>query len=78
MSYSGINLENVKSFNRSAILKLLNDQGAMSRKDIAIRLGLAPATVSVICSELPPVWFSLQSGCAFPPRNPNASTNEHH
>ncbi|MCD8146813.1 MAG: ROK family transcriptional regulator [Clostridiales bacterium] len=52
MGYSGINLENVKSFNRSAILKLLNDQGEMSRKDIAARLGLTPATVSVICSEL--------------------------
>ncbi|MCD8354912.1 MAG: ROK family transcriptional regulator [Clostridiales bacterium] len=52
MGYSGINLENVKSFNRSAILKLLNDQGEMSRKDLAVQLGLTPATVSVICSEL--------------------------
>ena len=52
MSYTGINLENVKRNNRSAILKLLNDQGAMSRKDIAAALGLTPATVTVICSEL--------------------------
>ncbi|MCQ2442802.1 MAG: ROK family transcriptional regulator [Oscillospiraceae bacterium] len=52
MSYTGINLENVKNNNRSAILKLLNDQGAMSRKDIASALGLTPATVSVICAEL--------------------------
>ncbi|MCC8075778.1 MAG: ROK family transcriptional regulator [Clostridiales bacterium] len=52
MSYSGINLEHVKTLNRGAILKLLNDQGAMSRKDIAVQLGLTPATVSVICSEL--------------------------
>lgn len=52
MSYTGINLENVKNNNRSAILKLLNDQGAMSRKDVAAHLGLTPATVSVICAEL--------------------------
>ena len=38
--------------NRSAILKLLNDHGAMSRKDIAIELGLTPATVTLICTEL--------------------------
>ena len=52
MSYTGINLENVKTNNRSAILKLLNDQGAMSRKDIASALGLTPATVTIICSDL--------------------------
>ena len=52
MGYIGINLENVKVSNRSAILKLLNDQGAMSRKDIALALGLTPATVTLICTEL--------------------------
>ncbi len=52
LSYAGINLESVKNNNRSAILKLLNDQGAMSRKDIAAALGLTPATVTVICSDL--------------------------
>ncbi len=52
MGYTGINLGNVKLSNRSAILKLLNDQGMMSRKDIAIALGLTPATVTLICSEL--------------------------
>lgn len=52
MGYTGINLENVKMSNRSAILKLLNDQGAMSRKDIAMSLGLVPATVTMICTEL--------------------------
>ena len=39
MGYTGINLGNVKMSNRSSILKLLNDCGAMSRKDIAIELG---------------------------------------
>ena len=52
MGYTGINLENVKMSNRSAILKLLNDCGAMSRKDIAIKLGLTPATVTLICTNL--------------------------
>lgn len=52
MGYTGINLENVKNNNRSAILKLLNDQRALSRKDIAAELGLTPATVSVICADL--------------------------
>ncbi|MDO4267335.1 MAG: ROK family transcriptional regulator [Eubacteriales bacterium] len=52
MGYTGINLENVKLSNRSAILKLLNDQGAMPRKDIAVHLGLTPATVTMICTEL--------------------------
>jgi len=52
MSYTGINLGNVKENNRSAILKLLNEQGAMSRKDLAERLGLTPATVTLICSDL--------------------------
>ena len=52
MGYTGINLEIVKISNRSAILKLLNDHGAMSRKDIAIELGLTPATVTLICTEL--------------------------
>lgn len=52
MVYSGINLGNVKTSNRSTILKLLNDCGAMSRKDIALELGLTPATVTLICTDL--------------------------
>lgn len=52
MGYTGINLGNVRVENRSAILKLLNAQGAMSRKDIALALGLTPATVTLICTEL--------------------------
>lgn len=52
MPYTGINQGGVKNNNRSAILKLLNDQGAMSRKDIAASLGLTAASVTVICAEL--------------------------
>lgn len=52
MAHTGINLENVKENNRSAILRLLNEQGAMSRKDLSERLGLTAATVTLICSDL--------------------------
>lgn len=50
--FEGINQENVKQSNRSAILKLLCSDGAMSRKDIAQIIGLTPAAVTLICSEL--------------------------
>lgn len=52
MGYTGINMENVKSRNQSSILKLLNDKGPMSRKDIAAQLGLTPASVTVLCAAL--------------------------
>lgn len=52
MAYTGVNLGNVKVSNRSAVLKLLNDQGPTSRKDIAASLGLTPASVTQICSDL--------------------------
>ncbi len=52
MRYQGINLENVKLSNRSSILRLLNNNGAMSRKDIAEAVGLTAASVTLICTEL--------------------------
>lgn len=52
MGYTGINMENVKSRNQSSILKLLNDKGPMSRKDIAAHLGLTPASVTTLCAAL--------------------------
>ncbi len=52
MAYVGINMESVKSKNIEAILKLLNTQGLMSRKDIALELGLTPATLTMLCAEL--------------------------
>lgn len=52
MGYEGINLGNVKLSNRSAILRLLSDRGPTSRKDIAEALGLTPASVTLICSDL--------------------------
>lgn len=52
MGYKGINLENVRNKNKSSILKLLNDNGFMSRKDIADELGLTPPSMTLICNEL--------------------------
>lgn len=52
MSHIGINMENVKIKNRRAILKLLNDEGSMSRKDIAKTVSLTPASVTQLCSEM--------------------------
>ena len=62
MGYTGINLVNVRTENRSAILKLLNDRGAMSRKDIASALGLTPATVTLICTELLSLGLLVEKG----------------
>lgn len=52
MTYTGINLESVKANNRSSILKLLNEQGPTSRKDLAQALGLTPASVTQNCTDL--------------------------
>lgn len=62
MGYSGFNLGNVKISNRSSILKLLNDHGAMSRKDIAEATGLTPAAVTLICTELLSAGILVEKG----------------
>lgn len=62
MEYTGINSGNVKSNNRSALLRLLNDCGAMSRKDIAAALGLTPATVTLICADLLTAGVLVEQG----------------
>lgn len=48
----GTNMTDIKIANRSAILRLLHEAGAMSRKQIAARLKLTPATITVIINEL--------------------------
>lgn len=62
MAQTGINLENVKIRNRSAILSLLNSQGAMSRKDIAKQVGLTPAAVTLLCTEMIEEGILLEKG----------------
>ncbi|MDK2809283.1 MAG: transcriptional regulator of [Clostridiales bacterium] len=58
----GINQENVKQSNRSTILKLLSSNGAISRKDIADHIGLTPAAVTLICSELIEEGILIEKG----------------
>ncbi len=48
----GLNMQSVKSENRSLVLHLLNREGRLSRKEIAARLSLTPAAVTKICAEL--------------------------
>lgn len=52
MKETGINLENVKQRNKASILKLLNKNGPMSRKDIAAEVGLTPASVTFLTNEM--------------------------
>ena len=52
MRYTGLNAKDIKNFNRSALLNLLNDRGAVSRKDISEELGITAATVTLICSDM--------------------------
>lgn len=62
MGRTGINLENVRIRNKSAILSLLNSQGAMSRKDIAKVVGLTPAAVTLLCTEMIEDGMLLEKG----------------
>ena len=52
MNNRGMNSSAVKESNRAAVLRVLNQYGKMSRKDIAEKLGLTAATVTIICTEL--------------------------
>lgn len=52
MRRTGINLGSVKVRNRSSILRTINNQGAMPRKDIAAAVGLTPAAVTLLCTEM--------------------------
>lgn len=48
----GTNMADVKISNRSAVLRLLHESGGMSRKQIAARLKLTPASITVIINDL--------------------------
>lgn len=52
MKYTGINAKDVKETNRISILNLINDRGAISRKDIAEELGITAATVTLISADM--------------------------
>ena len=52
MRKSGINMEQVKKENRSLIIKCINNNGPLSRKDIASLTGLTAASVTQITTQL--------------------------
>lgn len=52
MALKGQNMGNVKQSNRSAILYMLHQQGGMSRKQMAEKLHLTPAAVTILVSEM--------------------------
>lgn len=52
MKQTGVNFENVKYKNRGSILRTLNNLGPMSRKDIAAEVGLTPAAVTLLTTEM--------------------------
>ncbi len=49
---NGINMLDVKKRNRSAILKLVFQNKSISRKEIAVTLGLTPAAITLIMTDL--------------------------
>jgi len=49
---SGINLVDVKRRNRSSILNLIFQESGISRKGIATKLGLTPAAITLITTDL--------------------------
>ena len=48
----GLNMQSVKTENRTQMLYLLNAYGKLSRKEIAAKLGLTPAAVTKISAQL--------------------------
>ncbi|MGN1347420.1 MAG: ROK family transcriptional regulator [Acutalibacteraceae bacterium] len=62
MTESGLNLQSLKSKNRSLILYELNASGKMSRKELSKILSLTPAAVTKICSELIDEGFITEHG----------------
>ncbi len=52
MHYESDNMMGIRRANRAAVLLCLHEQGALSRKRLAEQLGLSPAGISKIVSEL--------------------------
>lgn len=60
--HAGANMETVRRSNRAAILKYINDHGPASRKDLAEALGLTPAAVTQICTDLFEEGILIETG----------------
>ena len=52
MGQTGINLDQVKKKNRSYILRTINDEGPISKKDIAGKLNLTSASLTQTCAPM--------------------------
>ena len=52
MRHHGDNMASVKKYNRSVILQLLHQHGALSRKRISELMSLTPAAITMIVSEM--------------------------
>ena len=52
MPFTGDNMMSVKRNNRSAALRLLHEEGSISRKHMAQKLGLTPAAITKIVGEM--------------------------
>lgn len=52
MNHRGDNMSTVKRYNRSVILRLLHENGGLSRKKIAEKMSLTPAAITMIVSEM--------------------------
>lgn len=55
-------METVRKSNRSILLKFINDNGPVSRKDLADVTGLTPAAVTQICNDLLAERILLETG----------------
>lgn len=62
MAKTGTNLVNLRANNKLTILRLLNANGAMSRKDIATLLKLTPAAVTILCNEIIKAGMIVEKG----------------
>ena len=52
MAKQGDNMTDVKRANRSAVLRVLHENGAVSRKKLAAYIGLTPAAITKITGEM--------------------------
>lgn len=62
MKRTGLNMETVKKQNRSSILRLINREGPISKKDIAAELSLTPAAVTQLCGEFMETGLLIECG----------------
>ncbi|MGC9322240.1 MAG: winged helix-turn-helix transcriptional regulator, partial [Kosmotogaceae bacterium] len=60
----GLNVSSIKLRNRSLILRLLRDQGPLSRREMALLSGLTPAAVTNLVNEMIDQGILKEAGVA--------------